>query len=67
MEKCTGEKPFRLREFGTNIGRLETCYEGYWGSVCDDIDYVNQVLLPSATIACKELGFSNVLQGEHQV
>ena len=66
LEKCNGEKSFRLREFGTkykNLGRLETCYDGYWGSVCDDIDYVNQLIVPSAKVACKELGYYNVVKG----
>ena len=32
--------------------------------MCDDIDIFNQVLMPSARVACKELGYSGVLKGE---
>ena len=33
------------------FGRLEICYDGYWGSVCDD--YADSV---TADVACKQLG-----------
>ena len=33
------------------LGRLEVCYNGYWGSVCDDL--ANNM---TADVACKQLG-----------
>ena len=35
------------------VGRLEICYDGYWGSVCDD--YADDVV---ADVACRQLGHS---------
>ena len=33
------------------LGRLEVCYDGYWGSVCDD--FATKV---TADVACRHLG-----------
>ena len=49
---CT-EKEIRLyRENDEKSGIIEVCYEGVWGSVCDD-DWGNK----DANVACKQLGF----------
>ena len=63
VERCSDNGTLRLNKFRNdlqNFGRLEICYEGYWGSVCDDIDFINQLSLPSLLVACKELGYSNL-------
>ena len=41
------QSPILLNDIDT-FGRLEICYDGYWGSVCDD--YADSVT------ACKQLG-----------
>ena len=33
------------------LGRLEVCYDGYWGSVCNDL--ANNM---TALVACRQLG-----------
>ena len=33
------------------LGRLEVCYNGYWGSVCDHFAY------NVADVACRQLGY----------
>lgn len=43
-----------------NVGRLEMCYDGYWGSVCRD--YADQ---RAASVACKELGYNDVVKGNY--
>ena len=61
-EPCNGTAKFRLKKFGENsiLGRLEMCYDGYWGSVCND--YADHV---TAAIACRELGYNNTLRGQY--
>ena len=38
---------------GPNVGRLEICIEGNWGTVCDD-DWIQA----NAQVACRQLGYS---------
>lgn len=59
FESCTAPgKGVRLTKFGENVGRLEVCYEGYWGSVCDDIDF------NTAAVACREVTSSEIVSGK---
>ena len=37
-----------------NVGRLEVCYNGEWGSVCDDGTDMDLQLV--ADVACRQLG-----------
>ena len=48
-----------------NFGRLEICHDGYWGSVCDDIDVNNNPAntKPTPLVACRELGYVNTIEG----
>lgn len=49
---CSEAGAVRLAGYGTNTsGRLEVCYDGYWGSVCDD-NVTNAV----ADVVCQQLG-----------
>ena len=63
IERCPGNETVRLRELdrnmGSNVGRLEICYNGYWQSVCKH----NATGPTSAIVACRELGYSNLLKG----
>ncbi|CAI8032178.1 Neurotrypsin [Geodia barretti] len=62
IERCPGNETVRLRELdrnmGSNVGRLEICYNGYWQSVCRH----NATGPTSAIVACRELGYSNLLK-----
>ena len=44
---------------GSNVGRLEICYNGYWQSICSH----NATGQTSAIVACRELSYSNLLKG----
>ena len=54
-EPCNQTGDLNLRNIigEENVGRLEICYDGYWGSICDDLatDTV-------ATVACHILGYA---------
>lgn len=40
-----------IPNYNNTFGRLEVCYDGHWGSVCDDLaDSV------TAEVACRQLG-----------
>lgn len=63
IESCNGsERNIRIKSLGISevetVGRLEVCFEGFWGSVCDDIP-----LYSAPTVACKELGYFDLLTG----
>ena len=52
---CT-DGELRLGGSLTNLrrGRVEMCYEGQWGTICDDLWGTND-----AKVACRQLGFSS--------
>lgn len=54
---CTGNSLRKIRNTnGTphrSYGRIEMCYQGQWGRVCDD--YWGT---PDAKVACYQLGFT---------
>lgn len=54
MPACT-TGALRLAGLGSNSssGRVEMCYNGQWGTVCDYLWDTNE-----ATIACKQLGYN---------
>ena len=38
--------------YSDTLGRLEVCYNGYWGTVCDN--YQDRI---TADVACQQLGY----------
>ena len=52
----------RLTHFGMDTkGRLEVCYDGYWGSVCRDYYSDNTI----AGVVCRQLGYAAAGQWIH--
>jgi hypothetical protein len=59
--QCNETGVLRITHLGTKtdiLGRLEMCYNGYWGTVC--IHYTNDL---TAAVACRKLGYYNVVKG----
>ena len=51
---CNETGDVRLTHFGMDTkGRLEVCYDGYWGSVCRDY-YSDDTI---AAVVCRKLGY----------
>jgi hypothetical protein len=60
--QCNETGVLRITHLGTKtdiLGRLEMCYNGYWGTVC--IHYTNDL---TAAVACRKLGYYNVVKGQ---
>lgn len=60
MDPCNEIGGVRLTHFNEDpLGRLEVCYDGYWGSVCDD-----GATSVTAAVACRLLGHRDVAEGQ---
>lgn len=55
LDPCNDTEVIRLSPLTSNnnrtLGRLEVCYDGYWGSVCDH--FPDRV---TADVVCRQLG-----------
>ena len=43
-----------ISDYNDTLGRLEVCYDGYWGTVCNDHNSIDRI---TADVACQQLGY----------
>ena len=58
VDPCNDTGAVRLSPITYNhiesLGRLEVCYDGYWGTVCNHRDSTARI---TADVACQQLGY----------